>query len=36
MRISLFWVAVGFASYWAMQHVTGIGNTGRKTGSVLA
>jgi hypothetical protein len=25
----LFWFVIGIASYWALQHFTGIGNTGR-------
>lgn len=29
MRFSLFSFALGIASYWAVQHFTGFGNTGR-------
>jgi hypothetical protein len=27
----LFAFALGFGTYWAMQHFLGIGNTGRRT-----
>jgi hypothetical protein len=27
----LFVFALGFATYWGMQHFLGIGNTGRRT-----
>ena len=29
MRITLPGVVLGFALYWAMQHWTGFGNTGK-------
>lgn len=29
MRHPLFWFAAGAASYWAFQHFTGKGNTGK-------
>lgn len=30
MRFSLFSFALGVGAYWAFQHFTGMGNTGRK------
>jgi len=29
MRITFAGVALGFVAYWALQHFTGIGNTGK-------
>jgi hypothetical protein len=29
MRFSLFSFALGIGAYWAFQHFTGMGNTGR-------
>lgn len=29
MQITLAGVAVGFLGYWAFQHFTGMGNTGK-------
>lgn len=29
MRFSLFSFALGIGAYWAWQHFTGMGNTGR-------
>jgi hypothetical protein len=31
MRFSLGSFLLGFGAYWALQHFTGIGNTGKKT-----
>jgi len=32
-RSPIFWIAVGAGGYWAVQHFTGKGNTGKaKTG----
>jgi hypothetical protein len=28
-RSPLFWFALGIGSYWAVQHFTGYGNTGK-------
>ena len=28
-RSPLFWLVVGAGGYWALQHFTGIGNTGK-------
>ena len=30
MRFSLVSFALGFGAYWAWQHFTGMGNTGKK------
>jgi len=30
MRFSLFSFALGFGAYWAWQHFTGMGNTGKQ------
>ena len=30
-RSPLFWVALGVGSYWAFQHFTGMGNTGKSS-----
>ena len=29
MNSKLFWFVAGLASYWAVQHFTGIGKTGK-------
>ena len=29
MNPKLFWFVAGVAGYWAFQHFTGMGNTGR-------
>jgi hypothetical protein len=28
-RSPLFWLAAGAVGYWALQHFTGVGNTGK-------
>lgn len=28
-RSPLFWIAVGAGGYWALQHFTGVGKTGK-------
>lgn len=32
MRFSLFSFVLGLGAYWAVQHFTGFGNTGRSAG----
>ncbi len=30
-RSPLFWFVAGLATYWAVQHFTGVGKTGKTT-----
>ena len=32
MRSPLFYFVLGFGAYWAMQHFTKFGNTGKSSG----
>jgi len=29
-RSPLFWIVVGAGGYWALQHFTGVGKTGKR------